>query len=195
VPPLDGAYQLDFDNSKETINGQPVAHPDGNVSWWMWFRSACTSAGCAATGMLFAVGRPRPGDPPLVLDPGSLLLQRRNATDYVLHWINGRWQSDDQTRTYEGICAKPTLSPGAGRDHETSIATLSLEPQPDGTYRGTDRSTIQTNECGNQGNVDVVPFAARRTGPVPPGVVADPPTQSSLPQTPTSIRPTAGPTP
>jgi serine/threonine-protein kinase len=61
-----------------------------------------------------------------------------------------------------------------GSTTKTEISTESLEPQPDGTYRGTETWTIQTNECRMQGNVYVLPLVAWRTGPAPPGVVADP---------------------
>lgn len=96
------------------------------------------------------------------------------------------------TGPIQGDCFKPVDTPGEA--YETEIETLSLEPQPDGTYRGTTTRTIQANECGTQGNVHVVPFVVWRTGPVPPGVVADPPTMSALPQ-PTSAQQTPGPTP
>lgn len=63
----------------------------------------------------------------------------------------------------------------AGADTETNA--WSLDPQPDGTLRGVLTVTALTNECGNQGTVWRIPFAAIRTGDVPPGVtVADPAT-------------------
>jgi serine/threonine-protein kinase len=178
APPPDGTYRLDLDYSTATINGQPLTHRPDNDSMWFGFRSACTSAGCVATGAL--------------LDSKNLQAPILPAINYVLHWINGRWQSDD--RTYQSSCYIVGDYSGVER-HHTEIGTMSFEPQTDGTYRGTDRWTIQTTECGDQGDVHVVPFVAWRTGPTPPGVVADPPTQSVLPQTPTSVQPTAGPTP
>jgi serine/threonine protein kinase, bacterial len=167
APPLDGTYRLDNYNSKETINGQPSPGPDG-PSTWMGFRSACTSAGCVATGT--------------ALDSKNLQAPTTDAINYVLHWINGRWQSDD--RIYQGDCFKVGDTPG--EVYPTEIETLSLEPQPDGTYGGTTRWIIQTNECGTRGNVYVVPFVAWRTGPAPLGVVADPPTTTQ----PTTTQPT-----
>ncbi|MGB8390953.1 serine/threonine-protein kinase [Mycobacterium sp.] len=129
APPLDGTYRLDHDYSKETINGQLLAHPPDNTSDdWMGFRSSCTSAGCVATGT--------------ALDSKNLQAPMTPAINYVLHWINGRWQSDD--RTYRSVC----YIVGASY-HETGIMTLSLQPQPDGTYHGTTAWTIQTNECGD----------------------------------------------
>jgi serine/threonine-protein kinase len=166
APPLDGTYRLDFDYAKGTIDGQPVTHPGDNISLWFGFRSACTSAGCVATGAL--------------LDSKNLQAPSAEAINYVLPWINGRWQSRD--RTYQSRCyiaGDTSLT----EHHQTTIQTLSFEPQPDGTYRGTDRLTYPTNECGEQGSVTVFPFVASRTGPVPPGVVADPPTNTQPPTT------------
>jgi serine/threonine-protein kinase len=165
--PLDGTYRLDIDYSKGTINGQPVTHPQNNISLWFGFRSECTSAACVATGTL--------------LDSNNLQAPSTEAINYVLHWINGRWQSGD--RRYQTRCYIDS-DPSSTEHQQTTTQTLSFEPQPDGTYRGTDRLTTQTNECGQQGGVTVFPFVASRTGPVPPGVVADPPTQSAQPQTP-----------
>ena len=167
--PLDGTYRLDFDYSKGTINGQPVTHPRDNISLWFGFRSACTSAGCVATGTL--------------LDSKNLQTPTTDAINYVLHWVNGRWQSDD--RTYQTRCY--IVGDYSGAEHyQTTIQTLSFEPQPNSTYRGTDMLTTQTNECGEQGQVTVFPFVAWRTGPAPLGVVADPPTTTQ----PTTAQPT-----
>jgi hypothetical protein len=123
------------------------------------------------------------------------------AIGELVRLTSGQWMARPPLRCPRGhtlrpgrmlVCFKPVDTPGEA--YETEIETLSLEPQPDGTYRGTTTRTIQTNECGTQGNVHVVPFVVWRTGPVPPGVVADPPTMSALPQ-PTSAQQTPGPTP
>ena len=163
APPLDGTYRLDFDYSKGTINGQPVTHPRDNISLWFGFRSACTSAGCVATGTL--------------LDSKNLQTPTTDTINYVLHWVNRRWQSDD--RTYQTRCY--IVGDYSGAEHyQTTTQALSFEPQPNSTYRGTDILTTQTNECGEQGQVTVFPFVAWRTGSTPPGVVADPPTATQL---------------
>lgn len=62
----------------------------------------------------------------------------------------------------------------AGAD--TEMTAWSLEPQPDGTLRGAETSTVRTNECGAQGTVIKIPIiVAARTGDVPPSVIlADP---------------------
>jgi serine/threonine-protein kinase len=51
----------------------------------------------------------------------------------------------------------------------------SLTPQPDGTLRGVQTQTVQSNECGAQGAILRIPVVASRVGEVPAGVnVADP---------------------
>jgi hypothetical protein len=68
-----------------------------------------------------------------------------------------------------------------------------MDSQPDGTLRGVATSTVLSNECGNQGQVAQSPFAATRTGGLPPGVsVADPATVTASPATSTSFPPITG---
>ena len=148
APPLDGTYRLDYeDNDPDT-----VAVFDG-------FRSACTSAGCVATGTR--------------LDNNNLQAPITPSINYVLHWVNGRWQSDD--RTYQVSCDW-RIVPGktAGWEaHYTNTEMLALVSQPDGSYRGTLTVTTQTNECFATPGITRIPFTARRTGPAPPGVVSE----------------------
>jgi len=173
APALDGTYRMDDYNSKETVNGQLEPTPSDNGSTLMGLRSSCTSAGCVATGT--------------ALDSKNLQAPITPAINYVLHWINGRWQSDDRT-DYQTSCA--AVGPNPGMYNETSLETMSFEPQPDGSYRGTTAWTIQTNECGLQGTAYVVPFAAWRTGPPPAGVVADPPSTVTAAPTTATAAPT-----
>jgi serine/threonine-protein kinase len=61
-----------------------------------------------------------------------------------------------------------------------------LEPQPDGTLRGTETETVLTNECGNQGTWRT-PLSVTRTGDVPRAVVlADPALFAAPPALPTN---------
>src|ERR1700761_587047 len=48
APPLSGSYRLDYDRAKQTSNGV-IRTNGGDTTWWA-FSSACTAAGCAATG-------------------------------------------------------------------------------------------------------------------------------------------------
>jgi hypothetical protein len=166
APPLDGTYRIDKGFDKWTINGR-LSTSSGKSprlpSWseWYGFRSACTAAGCVATGTKLDRNNLQAPDPNLE-EPDS------GAIKYVLRWVEGAWQNPDG-RTYRGVCSN-------GGGAQTEVEMLSLEPQPDGTYRGTD--TTMGYECGGTpGDTSVIPFVAWRIGPPPPsGVVADPPT-------------------
>jgi hypothetical protein len=158
APPLDGTYRVDFETSKETLNGRLAPGDLSNdSSLWYAFRSVCTPAGCIATGTL--------------LDSKNLQAAATPVTNFVLHWINGRWQADD--RTDQLVC----YTNGDYQErHRTSIDTMVFVPQPGGRFSGTDTWTIRSNECGDSGDTRVVPITATRTGAPPVGLVADPPT-------------------
>src|SRR5262249_30268748 len=136
-----------------------IQFDNGGYSPSYAFRSTCTSTGCVAAGKILYTESAAPGTP-----------------DYVVHWGNGRWQSDP--RIQQLSCDS---IPGNGPEgHYTSTETLSLEPQPGGSYRGAFVSTVQYrvhtgNECVAPGTTRSM-FTASRTGPPPPGIVPDPPT-------------------
>jgi hypothetical protein len=106
-------------------------------------------------------------------------LQAADTLDFylVLHWVDGRWEGEHTGPTECSPVGNSSVS-----SNETELDVFSLDPQPDGTYSGTLTYTIQTNECYQQGSVRELPLTAVRTGPAPPGIVADPPTMSALPQ-------------
>jgi serine/threonine protein kinase, bacterial len=154
-PVLNGAYRLDYDRAKQSSNGV-IPNNGAQTSWWA-FNSACTSTGCAATGTK--------------LDNASHQAAKATGTGNtgVLHFVDGHWQSaprELQTQCRAAHGAQSTQS-------ETVV--WSLTPQPDGTLRGLQTQTVQSNECGAQGAVLRIPVVATRVGDVPPGVdVADP---------------------
>ena len=160
---LDGTYRLVYDFTKQTFNGAPVPQPnDDNVSWWA-FRSLCTSTGCVATGT--------------GLDKDNPQVPRAPAYTESLRFVDGHWQqtqaTPDRRRQERPQCLGADGSVVAGTQTVTTV--MSLEPQPDGALRGALTSTTLTNECGDQGAVNVLPFTATRTGDRPSGVtVADP---------------------
>ncbi len=161
---LDGTYRLDNDYTKMTVNSRlsPFGGKGPRLpSWsdWYGFRSACTAAGCVASGTKLDRNNLQAPDP-------NLQEPHPQAINYVLRWVEGAWQSAD--RTYQGVCSN-------GGGPQTEIETLSMEPQPDGTYQGTD-TTVGAECGGTAGDTTVLPFVAWRIGPPPPGVVADPPT-------------------
>jgi serine/threonine protein kinase, bacterial len=171
---LDGAYRQDIDETKTTMNGQ--SDPNTNeptLSEWIAFRSACTPAGCVARGT--------------GLDyDNHQIAARYKGPPIVFHFADRHWQQ--------------TVSPGpatCSSNHQviaanTTTEEISLTPQPDGSFQGTDTSTILTNECGGQGSVEVSPVVMMRIGDVPPGVTVPDP---SSPDNATPPAPTAPPGP
>ena len=159
TPVLDGAYQLNYDRAMQTSNGV-ISNNGAPTSWWA-FHSACTATGCAATGTK--------------LDETDHQVARTIGTGNtgVLHFVDGHWQS--APRQVQVQCR---------RAHDTATSTQaeavvwSLTPQPDGTLRGVQSQTVQSNECGGQGATLRIPVVATRTGDVPPGVVVADPAQA-----------------
>jgi hypothetical protein len=158
----DGTYRVDFDTQKATLNGRPHPEPDTNNVRWLAFRSSCTANECVATGT--------------ELD-GNHQAARMPAVTAVLHFTNGHWWSvPNPHQTPQQNCFDVK---GGGKDPgtDTETSTWLLEPQPDGTLRGTETTTVLTNECGYQGAVFTVTLAAARISDVPAGVaVPDPAT-------------------
>jgi len=167
---LDGTYRFDYDYEKQTINGAPYAiHTSDNIAWWA-FRSWCGSTGCVATATQ--------------LDTANPQVSREPAQSATYSFADGDWQSaPSQRELSQSRCLGANGQVVAGTT--TVILTWSLEPQPDGTLRGTKTGTALTNECGVQGQVGVAPLGVTRTGDVPTGVaVADPATATVAPPTP-----------
>jgi serine/threonine-protein kinase len=153
-PVLDGAYSVNFDYAKQTINGSATTDPlRDDIEWWA-FRSVCTSAGCVAAGATLA-------------DDNH---QEATGEALVLRFADGRWQTTPYLRPAVK-CAGATN----GNITEAGTFRWSLEPQPYGTLRGVATDTALTNGCARQGNVWQTPLVLTRQGDVPPSVViADP---------------------
>jgi serine/threonine protein kinase, bacterial len=156
APPLNGSYRLDYDRSKQTSNGV-IRNNGGDTTWWA-FSSACTASGCAATGTK--------------LDEANHQTAKTtgSANTGVLHFVDGHWQSEP--RQLQAQCQKARGAPAVT---ESETVVWSMTPEPDGTLRGVQTQTVQSNECGSQGATLRVPVVASRTGDVPPDItVADP---------------------
>jgi serine/threonine-protein kinase len=156
APPLNGSYRLDYDRTKQTSNGV-IRTNGGDTTWWS-FSSACTASGCAATGTK--------------LDEASHTSAKSTGTGNtsVLHYVDGHWQSEP--RQMQAQCQKAR---GAPIVTQSETVVWSLTPEPDGTLRGVQTQTVQTNECGSQGATLRIPVVGSRTGDVPPDVtMADP---------------------
>lgn len=155
-PVLDGAYRLDYDRAKQTSNG--VIRNNGvRTSWWT-FRSVCTGSGCTATGTKLN-------------DVNHQVAKTAGSGNTgVLHFVNGHWQG--APRQVQMRCRPARTTTTAV---QTEVVVWSLTPQPDGTLRGVQTQTVQSNECGAQGATLRIPVVAIRIGNVPPNVtLADP---------------------
>jgi serine/threonine-protein kinase len=156
APPFNGTYRLDYDRAKQTSNGV-IGNNGGATSWWA-FNSACTASGCAATGTKLD-------------DATHQWAKTTGAGDTgVLHFVDGHWQGEP--RQVQVQCRK---SRGAPMSTQAETVVWSLTPEPDGTVRGVQTQTVQSNECGSQGATLRIPVVATRTADIPPNVtVADP---------------------
>jgi serine/threonine protein kinase, bacterial len=156
APPLNGSYRLDYDRTKQTSNGV-IRTNGGDTTWWA-FSSACTASGCAATGTK--------------LDGAGHTAAKSTGTGNtsVLHYVDGHWQSEP--RQMQAQCQKAR---GAPIVTQSETVVWSLTPEPDGTLRGVQTQTVQSNECGSQGATLRIPVVGSRTADVPPDVtMADP---------------------
>jgi len=160
---LDGTYRLNYQGAQQLHNGAPDPWPSqtGNaeVSFWA-FRSQCSPSGCAATGT--------------ALDKGNLTAARTPSRTTELRFADGRWEEAGTPASVDHpLCFRNGAPPGPGSDTEVSV--WSMVPQPDGSLRGVQTTTVLTNECGLAGSVVEVPFTAMRIGESPDGVeLADP---------------------
>jgi serine/threonine protein kinase, bacterial len=127
------------------------------TSWWA-FNSACTASGCAATGTKLD-------------DVTHQWAQTTgNANAGVLHFVDGQWQGEPRQVQVQCRAAR-----GGPLTTQAETVVWSLTPQSDGTLRGVQTQTVQSNECGSQGATLRIPVVATRTGNIPPNVpIADP---------------------
>lgn len=166
---LDGTYRLTYDGAKQLQNGAPEPwanqSEDMEVHYWA-LKSRCNSSGCLATGT--------------ALDRLNQQVARTPARTVELRLRDGRWEELSHRESVDQpLCLYPDkrLAPGS----DTEVREWTLDPQPDGTLRGLQTTTVLTNECGLQGTLVQVPFSAIRVGELPPNVqVADPSTVSVI---------------
>lgn len=158
---LNGTYRLAFDYTAQTING--AASPKtGQPQDRFWaFRSHCGFVGCVATG----VG----------LHPDNPKTMRMPPVTSTLSFVEGRWREQpqpEQSNLQHCLTAGGDVGPGSN----TVAVSWSMQPEGD-ALRGVLKTTVLTNECGGQGQVLELPFAAKRIGDVPAGAtIADPAT-------------------
>ncbi len=160
APPLNGSYRLNYDRAKQTSNG--VIRTNGGAASWWAFSSACTATGCAATGTK--------------LDETSHTEAKTTGTGNtgVLHFVDGNWQAEP--RQLQLPCR---MSRGGPMSMQSETVVWTLTPEPDGTLRGVQTQTVQSNECGSQGATLRTPVVASRTGDVPADVTIPDPAQAA----------------
>lgn len=159
-PALSGAYRLDYERAKQTSNGV-IRNNGAQTSWWA-FRSACAEAGCAATWT-----RLDDANHQMAKSAGS-------GNTGVVRFVDGRWQSAPR-----GVRVRCRSARGAATAVQTEMVAWSLTPRPDGTLRGVQTQTVQSNECGAQGATLRIPVVAIRIGNVPPDVAVDDPAKAT----------------
>lgn len=156
VPPMiDGVYRLDYRWSETSF--QNSKHVDwstaGNVpSEWYAFASSCTASGCIATGTY--------------LDQASHAVIDPAGTTMVLRLADNVWSDVSPRQRHNGCTFK---SDGFEASSVESF-TMSLDPLPDGSFRGSLTMRTETNECGDMGSAVITPVALTRVGPLPEGL-------------------------
>jgi serine/threonine protein kinase, bacterial len=160
APPLNGTYRLDYDRAKQTSNG--VIRTNGGATSWWAFSSACTATGCAATGTK--------------LDDASHQMAKTTGTGNagVLHFVDGHWQAEPRQVQTQCRAAR-----GGPMTTQSETVVWTLTPEPDGTLRGVQSQTVQSNECGSQGATLRTPVVASRTGGVPSDITLADPAQAA----------------
>lgn len=146
-PTLTGTYRLDYHTDQVGYRGNavPPKDPERPFTRWWAFRSSCSAAGCTAIGVR--------------LDDENHAIARNPFITDTLNFVSGQWRdATPWTGHSEGTC------PG------TATLSWSFLPLVDGTLRGTEETTIVTNECGAKGNVTLTPITMARIGPVPDGI-------------------------
>jgi serine/threonine-protein kinase len=151
-PALDGTYRLDYDYVHQTVNGAPGHGSLTTGTDWFAFHSACTASGCAASGAKL----------------GGADHKDNTGVVEVLHFIDDHWRD---TPYLQPPIPSNQCSGDSGTVADTETISWSLQPQPDGTLRGTITEAVLSNECGKQGKMWATPTTATRVGDVPPGVV------------------------
>jgi serine/threonine-protein kinase len=166
---MDGTYRLDYDFHKATTNGAPAPRARNVTLWWA-FRSACTRAGCVATGTRLD-------------EDNHQVANTRVVAHQVLRFADHKWQAQprqDVVPQQHCLTQTGTLDVVAGQ--QTEHFDEVWVPQPDATLTGTTTITMLTNECGDQGTVGQAEFVATRVADTPDSVtIADPATVPAPP--------------
>lgn len=160
---LNGRYEILHDWARATYRGNE-RKGGGRVRWdtsemsdktWAIFATTCTETDCIATVTGYN-------------PDGSL------ATGHgVMRFENGTWIDLTPTRTQQE-CVNSKSGVVEGMAWWTS--RWSFTPRPDGTLRGEHVTSVDSDECGDKGDTQVVPITLARIGEVDASVVPRPTT-------------------
>lgn len=160
LPPgasLDGTYRLNFDFGQATLHGSPNPAPNEKPERWWAFQTRCDETACAAAGVQ--------------LDPDNHQAAHRDGARTTLRFIDGRWVADPQRdRNDETEKCSIGVDGNWQKGTDTSVSAWWMRPQSNGSFRGRWTGTTVSSECGFQGVVTEIPFAAVRTGDAPAAV-------------------------
>ncbi|SCX06093.1 hypothetical protein [Mycolicibacterium fluoranthenivorans] len=150
---LNGVYRIEYhwrdatyrDNERDgggTMDWN--AEGDGGPPFdWLTLSSTCAKD-CIATGQMLTQDRKQ--------IPG--------ARTIALKLTNGAWEDIAPGR----IKSECTADDGTVTGRSSATVAMSFTPRPDGTLSGTSTMTVETNECGDQGNTVVTPLTLTRVG-------------------------------
>ncbi|WP_154021766.1 DUF732 domain-containing protein [Mycobacteroides abscessus] len=150
---LNGKYEILHDWAHATYRGNE-RKGGGQVKWdtsgmsdktWAAFATTCTETDCIATVTGY--------------NPDGTL-----ATGHgVMRLDNGTWIDMTPTRTQQQ-CVNIKSGEVEGTAWWTS--RWSFTPRPDGTLHGEHVTSVDSDECGDKGNTQVVPITLTRVGDV-----------------------------
>ncbi|MGB3480956.1 MAG: serine/threonine-protein kinase [Mycobacterium sp.] len=153
---LDGTYRLNFDFGQQTVQGSPNPGPDEQAERWWAFQTRCNEAECAASGVQ--------------LDADNQQIPHRSGARTTMRYVDGRWVSDPQRQRNDEREECFIIADRYETGTDTSSITWWMQPQSNGSLSGRWRATVVSSECGLQGAVTEIPYAAVRTGDAPVGL-------------------------
>lgn len=150
---LNGRYEILHDWAHATYRGNE-RKGGGHVKWdtsgmsdktWVMFATTCTETDCIATVTGY--------------NPDGTL-----ATGHgVMRYDNGTWVDLTPTRTQQECV---NVKSGAVEGTAWWTSRWSFAPRPDGTLRGEHVTSVDSDECGDKGDTQVVPITLTRIGEV-----------------------------
>lgn len=170
---LNGTYRIQYHDAQSKVMGSPNPTPDDDSERWWAIRTLCNSTACAANGV--------------ELDQLDHHRRKAKGRSAELQFIEGHWIEYPQ-RTRKEIDECSIADDGTKKKGENTIVPVwQLQPQSDGSFRGTSTATVVTSECGLQGAVYETPFTATRVGDIAVDIAIPDPTVDELPTAPEAV--------